>query len=284
MAVLYVVATPIGNLSDLTPRAAEVLKTCDLVAAEDTRVTMKLLSVLGVSKPMVSCHRHNEDNRARHLVDRMLAEDLTVALCSDAGTPAISDPGQFLVDEAWTAGIHVIPVPGASAVPTALSAAGFDARKFAFFGFMPREDKALDSELTEISKFGPGCAVLYESPHRIVKLMQAVARKFPDIRTAVMCDLTKKFERIYRGAPHSVLEELEANANVEKGEYCVVLEMPEPVQEEAQVKSLTCELEILQAMLDGADMREACEAASANWSRNEIYKAKLKIKSFLEEE
>ena len=283
MAILYVVATPIGNLGDLTPRAAEVLRECDLVAAEDTRVTMKLLSHLGISKSMVSCHRHNEEGKAAPLVERMMAEDLTVALCSDAGTPAVSDPGQFLVDEAWAAGVKVIPIPGASAVPTALSASGFDTRKFAFFGFLPREDKALRQALSEIGRFGPGSAVVYESPHRIVGLMEEVAEAFPDIRCAVMCDLTKKFERIYRGRPGEVLNELRENPNVEKGEYCVVLEMGQP-PEEKPVQPMTCEWAVLDRMLDGMDLNEACRQVSGQFSRNEIYRAKLRIKKMLEEE
>ena len=138
MSKLYVVATPIGNLNDLSPRAAQALTECDLIAAEDTRVTMKLTERLGVRKPMVSCHRHNEDGRAPELVSRMLSEELTVALTCDAGTPGVSDPGQALVAAAWEAGIPVIPVSGPSATVTALSAAGFDAREFAFYGFLPR--------------------------------------------------------------------------------------------------------------------------------------------------
>ncbi len=274
-------ATLIGNLGELTAWAAEVLRGCGRVGAEDPRVTMKLLSHLGISKPMVSCHRHNEEGKAQALAERMAAEDLTAALCSDAGTPAISDPGQFLVDAAWAAGVRVVPIPGASAVPTALSAAGFDARKFAFFGFLPREDKALGEALDEIARFGPGCAVVYESPHRIVKLMQAVAEKMPDIRCAAMCDLTKKFERIYRGSPKDVAGELAENANVEKGEYCVVLELGEPPKEEAP-KAASCEGQILEWMLNGMELKEACAKASETHSRNEIYKAKLKIKEFLE--
>ena len=154
MPKLFVVATPIGNLNDLTPRMLEALASADLIAAEDTRVTMKLLNHFELKKPMVSCHRHNEDARAPQLIERMLAEDLTVALTCDAGTPGISDPGHLLVRAAWEAGIPVEPVCGPSAVVTALSASGFDAREFAFYGFLPREKKALRDKLCAIRRAG----------------------------------------------------------------------------------------------------------------------------------
>ena len=155
MPKLYVVATPIGNLSDLTPRMREALECADLIAAEDTRVTMKLLNHLDLKKPLVSCHRHNEENRAPQLIERMLGEDLTVALTCDAGTPGISDPGHLLVRAAWEAGVPVEPVSGPSAVVTALSASGFDAREFAFYGFLPREKKALRESLRPYAAPGP---------------------------------------------------------------------------------------------------------------------------------
>ena len=138
MPTLYVVATPIGNLNDISPRVRETLEKSALVAAEDTRVAMKLLSHLGLSRPTVSCHRHNEEQRSGSIIERMLVENIDVALTCDAGTPAISDPGQQLVDAAWQAGIAVVPVCGPSATVTALSASGFDAREFDFYGFLPR--------------------------------------------------------------------------------------------------------------------------------------------------
>ena len=171
MARLLVVATPIGNLNDLTPRMREALACADLIAAEDTRVTMKLLNRMELKKPLISCHRHNEDARAPQLIERMLAEDLTVALTCDAGTPAISDPGHALVRAAWEAGIPVTPICGPSAVTTALSAAGFDAREFAFYGFLPREKKALSEKLDAVRATGVRVAVLYESTQRVVALV-----------------------------------------------------------------------------------------------------------------
>ena len=138
MSTLYVVATPIGNLQDMTPRALETLRGCALIAAEDTRVTRKLLTHFDIRVPLVSCHRHNEARRSDEIIARMLEEGIDVALTCDAGTPAVSDPGYALVDAAWGAGIRVVPICGPSALTAALSASGFDAREFAFYGFLPR--------------------------------------------------------------------------------------------------------------------------------------------------
>ena len=218
MPKLYIVATPIGNLNDLTPRMRQALEDADLIAAEDTRVTMKLLNHFDLHRPMVSCHRHNEAQKAPQIVERMLAEDLNVALTCDAGTPGISDPGHLLVDACWAAGIPVEPVCGPSAVVTCLSASGFNAREFAFYGFLPREKKALSDKLDAIHRSGVPVCVLYESPHRIVELVEQIAQKWPECRLCVCSDLTKRYERIYRGCAPEVLQHLRDNASVEKGE------------------------------------------------------------------
>ena len=152
MATLYVVATPIGNLRDLSPRGADTLRNADLVIAEDTRVTMKLGQVYGFQMKMVSCHRHNETAQADALAERIAAEDLTAALVTDAGTPCISDPGNMVVSACAARGIPVIPVPGCSAGIAAVSISGFDAREFAFYGFLPREKKDLQNKLKEIGR------------------------------------------------------------------------------------------------------------------------------------
>lgn len=282
MAKLYVVATPIGNLNDLTPRMRQALEECDLIAAEDTRVTMKLLNRFELKKPMISCHRHNEGERADDIVRRMLDEDLTVALTCDAGTPAISDPGNLLVAAAWDAGVPVIPVSGPSATVTALSAAGFDAREFAFYGFLPREKKPLREKLDAIRQTGIPIAVLYESPHRVTKLTEEIAGAWPGCRLCVCCDLTKKYELILRGTAEEVLARLTENANVEKGEYCIVAEVPSPVPQEA-APELTADLFLLQRLLDGDDLDDASDAAAdAGYPRNAVYKAKIAIKKRFE--
>lgn len=282
MPKLYVVATPIGNLNDLTPRMREALERADLIAAEDTRVTMKLLNQFDLHKPMLSCHRHNEDQKAPQIVQRMLDEDLTVALTCDAGTPGISDPGHILVRACWEAGIPVEPICGPSAVVTCLSASGFDAREFAFYGFLPRERKALSEKLDAIRRAGVPVFVLYESPHRIVELVQALAAKWPECAVCVCSDLTKKFERIYRGGAPEVLAQLKANPSVEKGEYCLAVDLSMLPPSEAPAGRPGAAAFMLSRMLDGDDLRDAASsAAEAGYPRNEVYRAKLKIAELL---
>ena len=284
MPKLYVVATPIGNLSDLTPRMREALERADLIAAEDTRVTMKLLNQFDIKKPMTSCHRHNEEGKAPQIVERMLAEDLTVALTCDAGTPGISDPGHLLVRACHEAGIPVEPVCGPSAVATCLSASGFDAREFAFYGFLPREKKALSDKLDAIRRAGIPVFVLYESPHRIVELTSALADKWPECLLCVCSDLTKRFERIYRGSAPAVLAELRANPGVEKGEYCLAVDISMLPPVEAPVQRPEAAAFMLTRILEGEDLRQAAAAAAdAGYARNEVYRAKLRISEMFEE-
>lgn len=284
MPKLYVVATPIGNLGDLTPRMREALEAADLIAAEDTRVTMKLMNQFGFKKPMTSCHRHNEADKAPQIVARMLAEGLTVALTCDAGTPGISDPGHLLVRACWEAGIPVEPVCGPSAAIACLSASGFDAREFAFYGFLPREKKALSDKLDAIRRAGAPVFVLYESPHRIVDLVRLLADTWPECLLCVCSDLTKKFERIYRGTAPVVLAQLEANPDVEKGEYCLAVDISALPPAQAPAGRPSAAAFMLARMLDGADVREAAGAAAdAGYPRNEVYRAKLRIAERFEE-
>lgn len=285
MPALYVVATPIGNLNDLTPRMREALENCDLIAAEDTRVTMKLTQVLGIHKPMISCHRHNEDEKSGSITERMLSEDLTVALTCDAGTPGISDPGEALVAACWEAGIPVIPVSGPSAAITALSASGFDTREFAFYGFLPRENKDLKEALKRILKTGIPIAVLHESPHRILDLLEKIAEVLPGSRVSVCCDLTKKYERIDRGETGDVLERLKNTPNIEKGEYCIVVDLSSVPQIEETVNlELSTEQMLLEKLLSGTDMNDAMsELKDAGIKRNELYRARLALTKLAEE-
>jgi len=284
MPKLYVVATPIGNLNDLTPRMRQALEEADLIAAEDTRVTMKLLNQFDIKKPMTSCHRHNEAGKAPQIAERMAAENLTVALTCDAGTPGISDPGHLLVRACWETGIPVEPVCGPSAVATALSASGFDAREFAFYGFLPREKKALYDKLEAIHRAGIPVFVLYESPHRVVELVAAIADKWPTCMLCVCSDLTKRFERIYRAPAPGVLEQLRANPGVEKGEYCLVADISMLPAARIQAERLPVEAWMLSKLLDGADLAQAArEAQEAGYARNEVYRAKLRIADMFEE-
>lgn len=281
MAKLYVVATPIGNLNDLTPRMREAITDASLIAAEDTRVTQKLLSVMGISRPLISNHQHNEGAKAPHIIERMLTEDINVAVTCDAGTPGISDPGMELVAAAWEAGIEVVPIAGPSAGIVTLSAAGFDAREFAFYGFLPRENGELRRKLHAIAQ-GPKIAVIYESPHRVINLLARIAEELPEARVCVCCDLTKRFERIERGNVKAVLARMEQNPNVEKGEYCMALELPE--REAAQpAAALSPRHMLIDAVMEGRTITEAVRHITGKGaSRNEAYAAGLELKRWLE--
>ena len=152
MPTLYVVATPIGNLSDMSPRAIETLRSVQLIAAEDTRVTMKLLNAFDISTPLTSCHEHNERSKAVQIAERMLAENIDVAVTTDAGTPCISDPGSVLVREATERGIPAVAVSGPTAMASALSVSGMDISEFTFYGFLPRQKNELREKLTDMAR------------------------------------------------------------------------------------------------------------------------------------
>ena len=280
MAVLYVVATPIGNLQDLSPRGAETLRNADLIIAEDTRVTMKLCQVFGLKAPMVSCHRHSEDGKAPGLARKILEEDLSAALVTDAGTPCISDPGSEVVRECADAGIPVIPVPGCCAGIAAVSISGYDAREFTFYGFLPREKKDLRSKLEDIAR-GARVAVLHESPFRIIELTETVAEIIPDARMTVCCDLTKLHEKTVRGKPEKVLRELKANEKTEKGEYCVVLDLHDVnlQEEDAENAEWPLEAKLIEEMKQGSSLREAQDKLIARGEKkNAVKQAALILK------
>ena len=284
MAVLYVVATPIGNLQDLSPRGAETLRNADLIIAEDTRVTMKLCQVFGLKAPMVSCHRHSEDGKAPGLARKILEEDLSAALVTDAGTPCISDPGSEVVRECADAGIPVIPVPGCCAGIAAVSISGYDAREFTFYGFLPREKKDLRSKLEDIAR-GARVAVLHESPFRIIELTETVAEIIPDARMTVCCDLTKLHEKTVRGKPEEVLRELKANEKTEKGEYCVVLDLHDVnlQEEDAENAEWPLEAKLIEEMKQGSSLREAQDKLIARGEKkNAVKQAALIIKKLFE--
>ena len=286
MAKLYVVATPIGNLQDWSPRAAETLREADLIAAEDTRVTGKLCQVHGIRTPLTSCHQHNEDSKGEYLAEKMLAEDLTVALTTDAGTPCVSDPGYALVKACVERGIEVQPVPGCCAAIAALSVSGFDTREFAFFGFLPREKKDLREKLREIAERAV-IAVVHESPFRVTELTEAILEELPEAELSVSCDLTKLHEKTLRGTPEQVLRELKENPKTEKGEYCLVLDLhrvprPEKKQENAEI---SLEARLIEAMVrEGLSLRDAQNELAMNGEKkNAVKQAALNLKYLFEE-
>ena len=284
MARLYVVATPIGNLSDMTPRAIDTLRAVDLIAAEDTRVTRALLNHFDIATPCVSNHQHNEGARAGTLVARMLEEDIDVAVVTDAGTPCISDPGSALVREAAAAGIEVLAVPGPTAMASALSVSGFDTRAFAFYGFLPRGGKELREKLLAMKNSGVPVGVVHESPHRVIDLVREIARTLPGCRLSASCDLTKLHEKTIRGTAQEVLAMLEANEKAEKGEYCLVLDMADvQLPQTPQGSGASLEAQLIEAMMRGEDLRAAGEALMAQGARrNEVYRARTAVQRFLD--
>ncbi|MDL2317534.1 16S rRNA (cytidine(1402)-2'-O)-methyltransferase [Eubacteriales bacterium OttesenSCG-928-A19] len=285
MSRLFVVATPIGNLSDASPRMVDTLRSAGLIAAEDTRVTGNLLRHFGISTPLTSLHRHNESSKAGRIVERMLSEELDVALVTDAGTPAISDPGHLLVRAANEAGIEVLAIAGPTAMAAAISVSGFDAREFAFYGFLPRERGDLRKRLKDIAR-GPRVAVLHESPHRIMDLMDVAADTLPGCRACVCCDLTKLHEKTLRGDAAEVLEALRANPKAAKGEYCVVLDLHEVTMPEEAVEApeLSLEARLLDRLLRGETMQDAVDALTAGGGvrRNDAKRAAIALRRFLE--
>lgn len=218
---LYLVATPIGNLEDLTLRAIRTLRECHVVAAEDTRRTGQLLQHLGFTKPMVSLFRFNEASRQNALLDRLRSGG-TVALVSDAGSPGISDPGERLVAAAVAAGLRVEPVPGPCALIAGLTASGLPSDEFHFSGFLPHKSGQRRNRLLALLPL-PGTLVLYESPHRIARLLGELLELAPNRRVVVARELTKKFEEFRRGHPAELVAGLEKRPI--KGE-CVVLIEP----------------------------------------------------------
>jgi len=274
--VLYIVATPIGNLEDITTRAEKVLASVDFIAAEDTRHSGRLLQSLVIRKPLVALHDHNERDRAGSVLDRVAAGE-TMALISDAGTPLISDPGYVLVRQARERGIRVVPVPGASALTAALSVAGLPTDRFTFIGFLPAKRSGRQSALSSLEQES-ATLVFYESPHRIIEMVQdVVAVLGAEREMAITRELTKTFESFYGGTAQQVLEQLESDANATKGEFVVMVQGAVPRAEALpgidvdKLLALLCaELPVKKAARIGAEL--------TGFSRNELYQRALALK------
>jgi len=220
---LHVVATPIGNLGDLSPRALETLKRVDAICAEDTRHTRQLLAHFGLERPLLALHEHNEGDAAAPLVARLLAGD-SLALVSDAGTPLVSDPGFRLVRAARAAGVRVSPVPGPSALVAALSAAGLPSDRFVFEGFLPAKAKARREHLQALAA-EPRTLIFYESSHRIEETLADMAMAFGDERPAVVArELTKLFETVLDGGLAELARRVREDPNQRKGEFVVLVQ------------------------------------------------------------
>ena len=221
--ILHVVATPIGNLGDISARALEILRTVAAVCAEDTRHTRQLLAHFGIERPLLALHQHNEDAQAAQLVARLLGGD-SLALVSDAGTPLVSDPGYRLVRAARAAGVRVSPVPGACAAIAALSVAGLASDRFVFEGFLPAKASARRERLARLAA-EPRTLIFYESAHRIEEALVDLVAAFGEDRPAVLArELTKLFETVLDGSLAALLAQVQADPNQRRGEFVLIVE------------------------------------------------------------
>ena len=266
---LYVVATPIGNLGDLTPRAAETFAQVDFIAAEDTRVTLKLLNHLGLKKPMVSYYEHNLRERGE-IILRRLQQGESCALCSDAGMPAVSDPGEVLVTDALARGIPVVPVPAASAAVTALAVSGQPTGRFCFEGFLPMNKKNRRAHLESL-RGETRTMLFHEAPHKLQATLRDLAEAFgPDRRIALCRELTKLHEEVRRTTLGQAVSYYEAHPP--KGEFVLVVEGAPPVAEQAPTLEDGLAL-VDKLQLEGWSTRDAVKeaAAACRLSRKVLY-------------
>jgi 16S rRNA (cytidine1402-2'-O)-methyltransferase len=221
-SAIYIVATPIGNMRDITRRAIDVLSEVDFIAAEDTRMSRRLLEQLDIDTPMVSLHEHNERQKSQILIDKVSAGG-SMALISDAGTPLISDPGYFLVKQAKASGVRCIPVPGACALVAALSVSGLSSARFSFEGFLPHKTGAKKAELERLIS-ETRTMIFYESPHRILETLRLCAELFADRQMALAREITKRFETYLTGPVNEVLSIVESDSMQQKGEFVLMIE------------------------------------------------------------
>ncbi len=274
-ASLYVVATPIGNVTDISLRALHVLSLVDAVACEDTRNTAQLMNRFGLHKPLVAAHMHNEREAAAGLIARLQAGE-RIALVSDAGTPAVSDPGARIVDAVRAAGLRVIPLPGASAAVAALSASGLVNDQFHFVGFLPSKAKQREAALQGLAS-AQATLVFYEAPHRIIECAQALADVFGAERQVVFArEVTKLFEQIHRCPLGEAVGWLKSDANHEKGEFVVLVEGA-PAAEEGQDAEAD---RILQILLAELPVKQAATLAAqiTGKKKNALYDRALELK------
>jgi 16S rRNA (cytidine1402-2'-O)-methyltransferase len=254
---LYVVATPIGNLEDITLRALSVLSSVDVIAAEDTRRTRVLMSRHGLDKPLVILQEHNEEQYAPKLVERLIQGD-SVALVSDAGTPLVSDPGYRLVQLAIEAGVEVVTVPGPSSVTAALSISGLATDRFTFEGFLPARPAARRKRLSGLRNEAR-TMVFFESSHRIEDSLADLAAVLGDDRPIAVCrEMTKMFENILRGPVSDVLEQIQGDANQRKGEFVLVVAGSEANEDE----KFTAALDMAQALQEYLPASQAARVAA----------------------
>lgn len=272
---LYLVPTPIGNLLDMTERAADILKKADILACEDTRHTRILLTHLGIERPVVSYHEHNKKEAGPKLI-AMLKEGKSVAQVSDAGMPVISDPGADLVRLALDAEIPIVPLPGPNAALTALIASGLDARQFVFVGFLPRTT-ANRKALLESVKFIPFTLIFYEAPHRLKETLKILEDALGNRRAVTARELTKKFETFRRDTIDGLL--MEAREEDPRGEYVILVEGWNESHETEEEKGTWQDM--AEALSKELPLKEAARKTAVEWNvaRRDVYNYLLKLKA-----
>ncbi len=266
--ILYIVATPIGNLEDITLRAIRVLKEVDLIAAEDTRHTLKLLNHLEISKPLISYHRHNEEVKSNVLLEK-LEEGKNIALVSDAGTPGICDPGEEIIKKCIELEIKVIPVPGACAMINSLICSGIDTKEFTFLGFLPLNKKLRKNKLDEIEKTNK-TIIIYEAPHKLENTLKDLKQILDKNRKIVLArEITKIHEEFIRGNIDDIIEKIQDV----KGEFVIIIEGNSVVSEENELNKLSLEEHYKLYESQGLSKKEIIKkiAKDRNVNKNEIY-------------
>ena len=263
---LYIVATPIGNLEDITLRAINILKQVDLIAAEDTRHTLKLLNHLQISKPLISYHRHNEQTKKDILIQK-LKQGQNIAIVSDAGTPGISDPGEEIIKQAIQENITIIPIPGACALINALICSGISTKEFVFLGFLPLNKKLRKGKLEEI-KTETKTIILYEAPHKLKATLEDLKDNLENRQVVLARELTKIHEEFIRGTANELLQKID---NL-KGEFVIIIEGAKP-QEENKFTNLSLEEHYKYYENLGYSKKEIIKqiAKDKNTNKNEIY-------------
>lgn len=265
---IYLVATPIGNLEDITFRAINILKNVDLIAAEDTRHTLKLLNYYKIAKPLISYHRHNEEVKSSLLIGKVLNGE-NIAIVTDAGTPGISDPGEEIVKEAVKNNIDIIPVPGACAFVNALIASGFNTKQFSFYGFLPINKKLRKKAFEKILKENK-TIILYEAPHKLQKTLKDILENIGDIDCVIAKELTKIHEQFFRDKITKLIPQFEEP----KGEYIILLDLNKIQNEEEEyIEEKTVEEQYLFYQKQGLDKKEIIKIIAKNKKvpKNEIY-------------
>jgi len=279
---LYVVATPIGNLTEFTPRAIEILQSVELIACEDTRTSSVLLQRFNINTPLVACHKFNETSVTEKLLNTIHGGS-DVALVSDAGTPSISDPGVILVAAAAAQGIEILPVTGACAAIAALSVSGFSGLSFGFYGFLPKEKKKINELLERADGDSTPILIFYLSPHRLFETLRLIAARWQDAKLCLCNDMTKLHEYTYRGSPHTVLDAVENNPKADRGEYVLVVEKPQ-LYIEPDDTSLSYEARLVDDIMHhGGTLKDSvARLANDGLSKNALYSASVRLKKLLE--